>query len=134
VPKLEEENICKPWLTVRPKYGMLLPNESMEMTFTAQVTPSLWYSVVDLCFKGTDTPFCPSRLHHRVQVGTKVAQALNAGSESLEDILILRLENGRDFYLSVQGDYARSCFGMSLEELTTCYDPGEYHVMSSIVP
>lgn len=37
VPKLEEENLCKPWLTIKPRFGMLLPGESAEITFTAFV-------------------------------------------------------------------------------------------------
>jgi len=90
VPKLEEESICKHWLSIKPRFGMLLPNESAQITFTA---------LVDL----------------------KTAQALNAGQDLLDDILILRLENGQDFFLSVNGTYARSAFGMGLEELTNCY-------------
>lgn len=92
VPKLEEETICKPWLSIKPRFGMLLPNETAEITFTA---------LVDL----------------------KTAQGLSAGQDLLDDILILRLENGQDFFLSVNGTYARSAFGMSLEELTNCHEP-----------
>ena len=92
VPKLEEETICKPWLSIKPRFGMLLPNEAAEITFTA---------LVDL----------------------QTAQALNVGQDLLDDILILRLENGQDFFLSVNGTYARSAFGMALEELTNCYTP-----------
>ena len=93
VPKLEEEAICKPWLGIAPRFGMLLPNEKAEIAFT-------------------------------VQVDLRTAQALNRGEALLDDILILRLENGQDFFLSVQGQYARSCFGMSLEELNSCsHDP-----------
>lgn len=47
VPKLEEENICKPWLTVKPRFGMLLPGDAVEISFTilvdtktAQVDPA----------------------------------------------------------------------------------------------
>jgi len=92
VPKLEEETICKHWLSIKPRFGMLLPNEAAHITFTA---------LIDL----------------------KTAQALNAGQDLLDDILILRLENGQDFFLSVNGTYARSAFGMSLEELTNCHVP-----------
>lgn len=41
----------------------------------------------------------------------------------MDDILILRLENGRDYYITVKGTYARSCFGMSLDELVLYKDP-----------
>ena len=48
---------------------------------------------------------------------------MNSGREVLEDILILRLEGGRDYYITVKASYARSCFGMSLEELVMYTKP-----------
>lgn len=48
---------------------------------------------------------------------------LNQGREVLDDILILRLENGRDYYITVKATYARSCFGMSVDELVLYSDP-----------
>lgn len=51
------------------------------------------------------------------------ARALNKGTEVLEDIVVLRIENGCDFYLEVKANYARSCYGMSLEELVCTWDP-----------
>jgi len=41
----------------------------------------------------------------------------------LEDILILRLERGRDFFISISGNYAPSSFGMQLEELSVNPEP-----------
>jgi hypothetical protein len=35
VPKLEEETMCKPWLSIKPRFGMLLPGEAAEISFTA---------------------------------------------------------------------------------------------------
>lgn len=29
----------------------------------------------------------------------------------LDDIMVLRVENGQDFYVTATGNYARSCFG-----------------------
>ncbi|GMI22395.1 hypothetical protein TeGR_g5794, partial [Tetraparma gracilis] len=86
VPKLEESELCKPWITVSPTSGMLIPGESMAINFS-------------------------------VTVDNDTATKLNTGDEVLEDILILRLENGRDHYLTVSGKYARSCFGMSCTDL-----------------
>jgi inositol polyphosphate 5-phosphatase INPP5B/F len=37
VSKLEEEHLCKPWLTMKPKFGMLLPGETAEITFTVHI-------------------------------------------------------------------------------------------------
>ncbi|CAK9295175.1 unnamed protein product [Gordionus sp. m RMFG-2023] len=45
------------------------------------------------------------------------APLLNSGADRMEDILILHLEHGKDFFLSILGNYVKSCFGASLEEL-----------------
>eukprot|EP00529_Nitzschia_sp_RCC80_P001710 CAMPEP_0113514608 /NCGR_PEP_ID=MMETSP0014_2-20120614/40501_1 /TAXON_ID=2857 /ORGANISM="Nitzschia sp." /LENGTH=883 /DNA_ID=CAMNT_0000411119 /DNA_START=70 /DNA_END=2721 /DNA_ORIENTATION=+ /assembly_acc=CAM_ASM_000159 len=87
VPKLDENSLCKNWMTVTPTYGMLIPGEP------------------------------PATINVTVKVENTTAQLLNSGREVLDDILILRLENGRDYYITCKGDYARSCFGMSLEDL-----------------
>jgi len=92
VPKLEETALCKPFITVTPTFGMLIPGESTNITFA-------------------------------VTVDNATAQQLNSSAEVLEDILILRLENGRDHYLTVAGNYARSCFGMSVEDLVRISTP-----------
>ncbi|KAL7492095.1 hypothetical protein ACHAWT_001312 [Skeletonema menzelii] len=92
VPKLEEEALCKPWVTVSPAYGMLIPGEQTQIEVT-------------------------------VTISNATAHALNTSREVLEDSLILRLENGRDYYISVSGKYARSCFGMSVDDLVLYTDP-----------
>ena len=92
VPKLEEENLCKEWITVEPEFGMLIPGESIKVNFT-------------------------------VHVENDTAKKLNSGKEVFEDILILRLENGRDYYLTVNGNYVRSCFGMSVTDLVLIPEP-----------
>jgi len=86
VPKVDEIELCKPWLSVAPTYGMLIPGEKTEIELT-------------------------------ITIDNSTAHKLNTSREVLEDILILRLENGRDYYISVTGKYARSCFGMSVDEL-----------------
>lgn len=58
-----------------------------------------------------------------INVNNDIARALNSGKEVLEDIIILRLENGRDYYITVKARYARSCFGMSADELVMYNDP-----------
>lgn len=93
VPKLDENNLCKSWMTVTPTYGMLIPGEA------------------------------PATINVTVTIDKKTAQLLNGGREVVDDILILRLENGRDYYITVKGSYARSCFGMSLDEMVLYKDP-----------
>jgi inositol polyphosphate 5-phosphatase INPP5B/F len=87
VPKPDEVGICKPWLKVSPMFGMIIPGEQ------------------------------PLNVNVTITVGKDIAQSLNSGRELLEDILILRLENGRDYYITIHAEYARSCFGMALDEL-----------------
>jgi inositol polyphosphate 5-phosphatase INPP5B/F len=80
-------------MAVTPTYGMLIPGEPAA---TINVT---------------------------VTIDNHTAQLLNTGREVLDDILILRLENGRDYYITVKGTYARSCFGMNLDELVLYKEP-----------
>ena len=35
----------------------------------------------------------------------------------LEDVLVLRVENDRDYFVQLRGAYVMSCFGQSLENL-----------------
>jgi len=93
VPKLDESKYCKPWLAVLPTYGMLIPGEK------------------------------ETTINFTVEVNNDIASALNSGKDVLDDIIILRLENGRDYYITVRGRYGRSCFGMSLDELVMYNDP-----------
>lgn len=64
-----------------------------------------------------------STLNFTVEINNDIARALNSGREILEDVIILRLENGRDYYITVKAKYARSCFGMSVDELVMYADP-----------
>lgn len=93
VPKFDEIILCKSWMTISPASGMLIPGE-----------------------KGITINFTLS-------IDNAVAVALNSGRDLLEDIIILRLENGRDYYITVTGKYARSCFGMSVDEAVRYTDP-----------
>ena len=45
------------------------------------------------------------------------APSLSSGQNIVDDILVLHLEGGKDFFLSVTGNYLPSCFGSSLETL-----------------
>jgi inositol polyphosphate 5-phosphatase INPP5B/F len=64
-----------------------------------------------------------SKIDLTISIGKDTAKLLNSGREVLEDVLILRLENGRDYYLTIRASYARSCFGMSMEELVLYSQP-----------
>jgi inositol polyphosphate 5-phosphatase INPP5B/F len=64
-----------------------------------------------------------SKIEVTITIDKDTAKLLNSGRGVLEDILILRLENGRDYYLTIRASYARSCFGMSMEELVLYPQP-----------
>lgn len=53
-----------------------------------------------------------------------LVRALNDGSSSLEDVLILRVEDGRDHFIPVRGLWQPSCFGRSVDELIRVPDGG----------
>lgn len=59
----------------------------------------------------------------RVRDYTHVRQ-LNEGSEGLEDVLVLRIHDGRDYFLSLRGSWVQSAFGRSIENLIRAPDSG----------
>lgn len=88
-----QSSLCKTWMTVTPTFGLLIPGEA------------------------------PATINLSITIDNKTANLLNSGREVLDDILILRLENGRDYYITVKAAYARSCFGMSVDELVMYSEP-----------
>ncbi|KAM4064492.1 phosphatase [Hirsutella rhossiliensis] len=51
-------------------------------------------------------------------------RALNDGHVKLEDILVLRVEDGRDHFIPVRGAWLPTCFGRSMDELIRVPDGG----------
>ena len=58
-----------------------------------------------------------------VKVDKESAGNLNSGSDKMYDILVLHLEGGKDFFITVTGDYQRSCFGSSINALVHMKKP-----------
>lgn len=58
-----------------------------------------------------------------VFVNHMTAPNLNSGKEQMEDILVLHLERGKDFFISVSGNYLPSCYGTSLRLLCLMREP-----------
>lgn len=52
------------------------------------------------------------------------ARALNEGREKLEDVVVLRVDQGRDHFLPVRAIWAPTCVGRSIEELIRVPDGG----------
>ena len=60
-------------------------------------------------------------IEFKVHVDEDSAPALTLGRVPLEDILVLHLEKGKDFFISVTGNYLPSCFGSSLDTLVNLH-------------
>ncbi|XP_054994969.1 type II inositol 1,4,5-trisphosphate 5-phosphatase isoform X3 [Sorex araneus] len=50
-------------------------------------------------------------------VNKTTATQLNSGEDKIEDILVLHLDRGKDYFLSVSGNYLPSCFGSPIHTL-----------------
>ncbi|PHH80698.1 hypothetical protein CDD82_1553 [Ophiocordyceps australis] len=63
--------------------------------------------------------------HIKAQVLDKEhVQALNRGEAKIEQVLVLRVEQGRDHFLPVRGSWLATCFGRSIDELIRVPDGG----------
>ncbi|XP_015230889.1 PREDICTED: type II inositol 1,4,5-trisphosphate 5-phosphatase isoform X1 [Cyprinodon variegatus] len=58
-----------------------------------------------------------------VFVNRSTAPDLNCGKQEIEDILVLHLERGKDYFISVTGNYLPSCFGTSIYSLCHMREP-----------
>ncbi|PRP81515.1 inositol 5-phosphatase 4 [Planoprotostelium fungivorum] len=58
-----------------------------------------------------------------ILVQKMTALELNLGKQNLSDILILSLENGNSFYLTIKGEWLPSCFGSLLTHLIRYPEP-----------
>ncbi|KAL6480172.1 hypothetical protein MHYP_G00112050 [Metynnis hypsauchen] len=52
-----------------------------------------------------------------VYVSKDSVTLLNSGEDKIEDILVLHLDRGKDYFITVSGNYLPSCFGTSLDTL-----------------
>ncbi|XP_048369968.1 inositol polyphosphate 5-phosphatase OCRL isoform X2 [Sphaerodactylus townsendi] len=52
-----------------------------------------------------------------VYVSKDSVTLLNSGEDKIEEILVLHLDRGKDYFLTISGNYLPSCFGTSLEAL-----------------
>ena len=61
------------------------------------------------------------------------ARMLNDGVSRLEDVLVLRVEDGRDHFIPVSGAWAPTCIGRSIEELVRVPDGGIRKLVAKLV-
>jgi phosphatidylinositol-bisphosphatase len=81
------------WLTVTPQTGIIAPGETLELKLIANAR------------------------------GWRCVSGLNASTKVEDYILILRVENGGDIFISITASFIRSSFGMPLEQLVLMHDP-----------
>ena len=92
------QSASRGWLSVNPYTGYIPPGHKINLQIT-------------------------------VNVSGRTAEALNQGRDKLESMLIFRLKCGReddlgkDYYITINGVYLRSCFGSSLEYLVGTPQP-----------
>ncbi len=86
IKKLNDKSICKPWLTVEPSMGSIMPGEKSDIAL-------------------------------EIYVDKTTAGALTCGHDQMYDILVLHLVGGKDIFITVSGEYKRSCFGASIDAL-----------------
>ena len=58
-----------------------------------------------------------------IVVDSTVSVDLSTGAEALDDLLVLHVERGKDYFVSISGTYVPSCFGLSLPILVHCTEP-----------
>jgi len=88
-----ETTAFKPWVKVEPSSGTLAPEEQASLIVT-------------------------------VSINRNCAHLLSGGSgNALDDILVLHLDGGKDYFLALSGQYVRSCFGMTIPQLVTFDQP-----------
>ncbi len=92
-PNQVGSSVCKAWAHVEPASGTLMPNESVEISAVALVE------------------------------GSEMASDLGLGRDKLDDILVLHLEQGKDYFITLQGRYLQSCFGCLLDQLVRIPQP-----------
>ncbi|KAJ6240313.1 hypothetical protein M0813_24311 [Anaeramoeba flamelloides] len=85
----------------------------------------------DICKKwlSIDEPTClllpgeSKKITFTVLVNNKISRFLNIKKEILDDILILRLQGGTDFFIDIKGHWQKTCFGVRINDLVNIPDP-----------
>ncbi|XP_012717241.2 inositol polyphosphate 5-phosphatase OCRL isoform X2 [Fundulus heteroclitus] len=62
-------------------------------------------------------------IYLEVYVSKDAVTLLNSGQDTIYDILVLHLDRGKDYFITISGNYLSSCFGTSLETLCRIKKP-----------
>ncbi|XP_030637795.1 type II inositol 1,4,5-trisphosphate 5-phosphatase isoform X2 [Chanos chanos] len=65
-------------------------------------------------------------------VNRSTASELNSGQQQIEDILVLHLDRGKDYFISIAGNYLPSCFGSSVQTLCHMKEPIQEMPLESV--
>lgn len=68
------------------------------------------------------------------KVDRRAAQLLNTGRETLDDIIVLKIEHSQEYYVTITGEYLRSCYGVLLEELVYMQQPVRLTRLPASIP
>lgn len=99
-----EEHIAPPWLSVR---------------FVGAETEDREYELVNSKKEITLNPGDTVNVVLELLVDDlNLVKDLNNCKSQLDDVLILRVTDGRDHFIPIRGSWQQSCFGRSIEELT----------------
>uniref|UniRef100_A0A383VSK7 Rho-GAP domain-containing protein n=1 Tax=Tetradesmus obliquus TaxID=3088 RepID=A0A383VSK7_TETOB len=98
----DNQPISPPWLAISPDQGEVAPGEAVSITLTAFVSGGGPASAAAHIAANPPPPPAPIN--------------------TLDTILILRLEDGADSFISCHGSLLPSCFGMDLDALLTLGD------------
>lgn len=74
-------------------------------------------------YKSVVEPGLSCDIHLEVYVDKATVSSLNSGQDKLEDILVLHLHGGKDFFITINGNFLPSCFGSSIEALIQMHHP-----------
>jgi hypothetical protein len=114
-------------LTVDPAYGMIPPGESVSLELKVTVDDAVARDISlgrELAFPSLTAPQTISGpIGGAGAVGGGVSVSSAAVGGLLEDILVLRMERGRDYYISVSANVLPTCFGCSLAQLARRPEP-----------
>ena len=100
---------------------MLFPGETIIITFSMFITRFIAQQLNTnsaSSIPGADeATVLGSKKQSKRTLIAPVAQLDGGGTLVIEDILILKLENGRDFFIPISANYKNSSFGNSLDSL-----------------
>ncbi|EFC44909.1 phosphatidylinositol polyphosphate 5-phosphatase [Naegleria gruberi] len=89
-----DEKICQDWLTISSIRRLLIPGETLEIEFICCFNAN---SAAQFNLMDTQKPLI------------------------FEDNLLIHVDNGKDHPIRVYGNYLKSCFGNSLDNLVECF-------------